>query len=172
MTASAAPGKLAADRRTIVATELGLLLMALIWGLNFAVLKYGTNVLEPIAYNAIRMTVGAVVLLCLAAALAKPPAARDTVKLMLFGVLGHGVYRDRLMKIASRTYAMKYHSMRMLTDRLGMTPRLVRLLDAERGRLKTCDKHSSAKVSKERWFVKSHRHRQRRNCSMALPRPN
>jgi len=39
-----------------------------------------------------------------------------------FGVLEHGVYRDRLMKLAARTSAMKYHSMRMLTDRLKKRP--------------------------------------------------
>jgi drug/metabolite transporter (DMT)-like permease len=94
MTATAAPASTsAATRRTVLLTELGLLLMALIWGLNFAVLKYGTNVLEPIAYNAIRMSVGTVVLLTLAMTLSKPPAPGDIVKLMLWGVLGHGVYQ-------------------------------------------------------------------------------
>jgi alkylation response protein AidB-like acyl-CoA dehydrogenase len=39
-----------------------------------------------------------------------------------FGVLDHGVYRDRLMKIAARTYAMKFHSLRMLTERLKKRP--------------------------------------------------
>lgn len=67
--------------------------MAVIWGLNFAVLKYGTNVLEPIAYNAIRMTVGTVVLLALASVLAPMPSRTDIGRLMLLGVLGHGVYQ-------------------------------------------------------------------------------
>lgn len=39
-----------------------------------------------------------------------------------YGVLDHGVYRDRLMKLTSRARAMKYHSMRMLTDRLKKRP--------------------------------------------------
>jgi len=39
-----------------------------------------------------------------------------------FGRLDDPIYRDRLMKIAARTYAMKYHSMRMLTDRLKKRP--------------------------------------------------
>lgn len=39
-----------------------------------------------------------------------------------FGVLDHAVYRDRLMKLTARTQAMKYHSMRMLTDRLKKRP--------------------------------------------------
>lgn len=94
MTSTAAPNSAgAAARRTVLFTELGLLLMALIWGLNFAVLKYGTTVLEPIAYNAIRMSVGTVVLLGLAMALAPMPARGDIGRLMLLGVLGHGVYQ-------------------------------------------------------------------------------
>ena len=39
-----------------------------------------------------------------------------------YGVLEQPVYRDRLMKLASRTYAMKYHSMRLLTERLKKRP--------------------------------------------------
>ena len=58
-----------------------------------AVLKYGTSQLEPIAYNALRMSVGTVVLLALACALAPMPPRRDIRQLMLLGVLGHGVYQ-------------------------------------------------------------------------------
>jgi drug/metabolite transporter (DMT)-like permease len=82
-----------AHRRTVLTTELGLLLMALIWGLNFAVLKYGTTVLEPIAYNAIRMSVGTVALITLGYFMAPLPSRRDIGRLMLLGVLGHGVYQ-------------------------------------------------------------------------------
>lgn len=82
-----------AQRRTVLATEFGLVVMALIWGLNFAVLKYGTNVLEPIGYNAIRMSIGTVALLLLAAVMAPMPSRRDIGRLMLLGVLGHGVYQ-------------------------------------------------------------------------------
>jgi alkylation response protein AidB-like acyl-CoA dehydrogenase len=39
-----------------------------------------------------------------------------------FGALENAVYRDRLMKLAARTYAMKFHSMRLLTDRLKKRP--------------------------------------------------
>jgi drug/metabolite transporter (DMT)-like permease len=83
----------AAHRRTLVATEAGLVVMALIWGLNFAVLKYGTSQLEPIAYNAVRMTVGTALLVSLACALAPLPRGSDIRRLMLLGVLGHGVYQ-------------------------------------------------------------------------------
>jgi drug/metabolite transporter (DMT)-like permease len=94
MTATAAPDATsAAAVRSVRLTEIGLLVMALIWGLNFAVLKYGTTVLEPIAYNAIRMSVGTVVLLGLAMAISKRPSGKDIGRLMLLGVLGHGVYQ-------------------------------------------------------------------------------
>jgi drug/metabolite transporter (DMT)-like permease len=106
MTSTAAPDTtLAAARRTVLLTEFGLLLMALIWGLNFAVLKYGTTVLEPIAYNAIRMTVGTVVLLALAMVLAPMPSRGDILRLMLLGVLGHGVYQGLFINGLSMTRA-------------------------------------------------------------------
>lgn len=95
----------AAQRRTLLLTELGLVLMALIWGLNFAVLKYGTNVLEPIAYNAIRMSLGTVLLLALAAVLAPRPSAADIRRLLLLGVLGHGVYQALFINGLARTRA-------------------------------------------------------------------
>lgn len=106
MTSTAAPdATLAAAKRIVLLTELGLLLMALIWGLNFAVLKYGTTVLEPIAYNAVRMTVGTVVLLALAMLLAPVPSRRDIWRLMLLGVLGHGVYQGLFINGLSMTRA-------------------------------------------------------------------
>jgi drug/metabolite transporter (DMT)-like permease len=106
MTSTAAPDtSVAAAKRTVLLTELGLLLMALIWGLNFAVLKYGTTVLEPIAYNAIRMTVGTLVLIALAMALAPMPSRRDIWRLMLLGVLGHGVYQGLFINGLSMTRA-------------------------------------------------------------------
>ena len=107
MTASSGDsnGELAAHRRTVLVTELGLLLMALIWGLNFAVLKYGTNVLEPIAYNAIRMSVGTVALVSLATLMAPAPSRADIGRLMLLGVLGHGVYQGLFINGLAMTRA-------------------------------------------------------------------
>ena len=37
-------------------TELSLVLMSVIWGVNFSVVKYGTQVMEPLAYTALRIT--------------------------------------------------------------------------------------------------------------------
>ena len=44
--------------REVVVTELLLIVMALVWGANFTVNKYGTQVLPPLVYNSIRMSVG------------------------------------------------------------------------------------------------------------------
>lgn len=95
----------AAHRRTLVVTEAGLVVMAIIWGLNFAVLKFGTSQLDPIAYNAVRMSVGAVVLLGLACALAPLPGIADIRRLMALGVLGHGVYQGFFIYGLSMTRA-------------------------------------------------------------------
>ena len=62
-----------------------------------------------------------------------------------FGVLDHGVYRDRLMKLAARTSAMKYHSMRMLTDRLKKRPPAARGADHEAQRLPAEPRHRQAR---------------------------
>ena len=89
------------DRRTLLLTELGLLLMALIWGLNFAVLKYGTTVIEPIAYNAIRMSVGTVALLGVAIATSARPAWADVRKLSVdLGTAPREVLRRRSSALA------------------------------------------------------------------------
>lgn len=75
-------------------TDLMMLLMALIWGVNFSVVKYGTRVLPPLAFNALRVTVATSVLCALAFAVrAQRPSRADMVRLALLGVLGHGIYQ-------------------------------------------------------------------------------
>lgn len=95
-----------ASRGTVVTTELLLLLMALIWGFNFVVLKYGTQVLEPLAYNGARMILGAIVMIAIVAPQkAKRPTPREIAFLMLLGVLGHGVYQTFFIQGLARTRA-------------------------------------------------------------------
>ena len=68
--------------------------MSLIWGLNFAVLKFGTRALEPLAFNGTRMVIGSVALLAAARLIAPSrPRGTDLRKLLALGVLGHGVYQ-------------------------------------------------------------------------------
>src|SRR5438876_1162297 len=40
--------------------EAALLLMAVIWGVNFSVIKYGTTLVPPLAYNGVRIMLAAV----------------------------------------------------------------------------------------------------------------
>ena len=87
-------------------TELSLVFMAVIWGVNFSVVKYGTQVMEPLAYNALRMSLGCAVLLALAAW--RPGSrvnASDRWRLMLLGVLGHCAYQILFISGITRTRA-------------------------------------------------------------------
>ena len=94
------------ERRAVVTTELMLVGMALIWGFNFAVLKYGTQVLAPLAYNGVRMLVGALALVAITLPDKKNrPAPKDIGRLALLGVLGHGVYQALFIQGISRTRA-------------------------------------------------------------------
>ena len=93
-------------RSAVLVTEGLLLLMALIWGFNFTVLKYGTQVLDPMAYNAVRMIVGAGVMLAIVLTQRdKLPTPREIGTLMLLGVLGHGVYQAFFIQGLARTRA-------------------------------------------------------------------
>lgn len=76
------------------ATELSLVGMAVIWGVNFSVVKYGTQVMVPIAFNTLRMLLGCAVLLLIAYARpSRRPSREDRNRLMALGVLGHCVYQ-------------------------------------------------------------------------------
>lgn len=80
--------------------------MAVIWGVNFSVVKYGTQVMEPLAYNALRMSLGCAVLLALAAwRPGKRASSADRWRLMLLGVLGHCVYQILFISGIARTRA-------------------------------------------------------------------
>src|SRR5687768_13137468 len=75
-------------------TELLLVVMAIIWGVNFSVVKYGTQVMEPLAYNALRMTLACVILLAVAHLRPGRVLARaDRWRLMTLGLLGHCIYQ-------------------------------------------------------------------------------
>ena len=81
-------------RPGITLTDLLLVLMALIWGINIAVVKYGTLHLDPLAYNGVRVAIAALALLAIAAMMRDQwPARRDVLSLLLLGVLGNGLYQ-------------------------------------------------------------------------------
>ena len=93
-------------RRQLVVTEVLLVVMALIWGVNFAVMKYGTTVLEPLAYNGVRLAVGAIVMMLFVRIRRSPPlAARDIRSLLALGVLGTGIYQAFFINGLARTRA-------------------------------------------------------------------
>ncbi|HEY0779891.1 MAG TPA: EamA family transporter [Gemmatirosa sp.] len=71
-----------------------LVLMALIWGVNFSVLKVGTRDVDPATFNGARVLL-ATATLAIAAAVrrARRPSPGDALRLVLLGMLGHGVYQ-------------------------------------------------------------------------------
>ncbi len=84
----------AAERRIELVTEGLLVLMSIIWGMNFAVMKYGTDVLEPFAYNGVRLAIGSVVMLAILYTRRLPRLPwKDIRGLMLLGSLGTGLYQ-------------------------------------------------------------------------------
>lgn len=93
-------------RRGLGATDLLLILMSIIWGVNFAVVKFGTSVLAPLAFNGLRVGVAALALVLLVAARRAPPvASRDRWALLALGVLGNGLYQIFFIEGIARTRA-------------------------------------------------------------------
>ena len=83
-----------------------LLAMAVIWGVNFSVVKFATGLMAPLAYNGVRVTLAAVTLLAIAAgARARWPSRRDTLALLGLGMLGNFVYQVLFIIGISRTRA-------------------------------------------------------------------
>jgi drug/metabolite transporter (DMT)-like permease len=85
-------------------TDALLLLMALIWGVNFSVVKYGTTVFSPLAFTGLRVILAAVVLLGISGARSKPwPRRNEIFALMGLGMLGNGLYQIFFVEGISRT---------------------------------------------------------------------
>lgn len=87
-------------------TDVLLFLMAVIWGVNFVVVKYATEVFSPVAFTGLR--VGTVAIFLLGVALItsrKPLARRDLIGLLLMGVLGNGIYQLFFVHGVARTRA-------------------------------------------------------------------
>lgn len=71
-----------------------LFLMALIWAVNYSVLKFGTRLIPPLAYNGLRIPMAALLQFGVARAMRLTPVARpDAVRLVLLGMIGNGVYQ-------------------------------------------------------------------------------
>ncbi len=87
-------------------TDLLLLLMAIIWGINFSVVKFGMRYLEPLAFNGVRVLIAGLALLAVARVqrLEMPPR-KQLWALLGLGVLGNGVYQLLFVEGISRTRA-------------------------------------------------------------------
>lgn len=90
----------------LTATDLLLLCMALIWGVNFAVVKFGTQAFSPLAFNCARLVLAAVVLSAVVVLGRYPvPRGRDLKMLLTLGILGNGLYQILFVEGISRTRA-------------------------------------------------------------------
>jgi drug/metabolite transporter (DMT)-like permease len=75
-------------------TDLLLLLMTVIWAINFSVAKFGTQKFDPLAFLTLRLTLSAVAIAAVMAMRKMPRLDRGTwVRLILLGVVGHGLYQ-------------------------------------------------------------------------------
>jgi drug/metabolite transporter (DMT)-like permease len=93
-TADGDAGSSGAGRRAVWLTDVSLVVMAMIWGVNFSVVKYATNRVDPIAFNALRICLAAVCLMAIGFAVGKRwPPRRVILSLLVLGVLGNGIYQ-------------------------------------------------------------------------------
>ena len=81
--------------RRDVTTDLGLLLIVLIWGVNFSVLKVLLREFEPLALNALRFPMAAVALWILVRRLdgSSKPDPEDLRRIITLGLLGNVAYQ-------------------------------------------------------------------------------
>ncbi|HEU4629703.1 MAG TPA: DMT family transporter [Gemmatimonadaceae bacterium] len=108
-------------------TDLLLVAMAVIWGVNFSVVKFGTEVVPPLAFNAARMLLASVALGGLVLASRRRATRRDVVALLLLGVLGNGVYQYLFVQGVALTRAGNAALV------LAATPAFVALIGRVRG---------------------------------------
>jgi drug/metabolite transporter (DMT)-like permease len=88
-------------------TDLGLLLMAVIWGVNYSVVKHGLNTMAPLTFNGIRVALAALVLVGVASTVrgVRLPSRRDILLLAGLGLIGNGLYQLMFIAGMSRTRA-------------------------------------------------------------------
>lgn len=95
-----------AARPAVLLAEVAVLVMALIWGVNYSVIKYGMTFVTPMAYNTLRVLIAAATLLAIALAFGGTrPSRRDATTLLCLGMLGNGVYQMFFAEGVARTRA-------------------------------------------------------------------
>jgi len=81
-------------RKQVLVTDAMLVAMALIWAVNYSVLKFGTRLVSPLAYNGLRIPAAALLQFGIARAMRLGPIARkDALRLIVLGMLGNGIYQ-------------------------------------------------------------------------------
>src|SRR2546423_2259838 len=93
-------------RASFGVTDFLLFTMAVIWGINFVVVKYATHIFSPAAFPGLRVGIAAVFLVLVAlvrGGIALP--RRDVLALLLIGVIGNGLYQLFFVHGVSRTRA-------------------------------------------------------------------
>lgn len=87
-------------------TDILLFTMAVIWGINFSVIKYATESFRPVALTGLRVGLAALFLIGVAFVSQRVRLARrDVLMLLLFGVLGNGLYQLFFVHGVARTRA-------------------------------------------------------------------
>jgi drug/metabolite transporter (DMT)-like permease len=99
-----APGSAPTSELKMWRIDALLFLMALIWAVNYSVLKYGTRLVAPLAYNGVRIPLAAVLQVALARVMGLPRIDRaDARRLVVLGMLGNGAYQLLFILGVSRT---------------------------------------------------------------------
>jgi drug/metabolite transporter (DMT)-like permease len=81
-----------------------LFLMAVIWAVNFSVVKFATATITPLAFTGLRVMLAAAVLLSVVYARRKPlPTKPEILALLALGALGNGLYQIFFVEGVSRT---------------------------------------------------------------------
>lgn len=105
-TDSIVPGRADEARPGVWLTDASLVLVAIIWGVNFSIVKYGTTLIDPLAYNGVRVLLAGVLLMTIALATrSRFPNLREIGALFALGVLGNGVYQFFFVEGVARTRA-------------------------------------------------------------------
>lgn len=101
-----APARAQSIPARLSVTDVLLLCMALLWGLNFIVVKYATGVFAPLAFNSTRILLALGVLWPIVLVRGLPmPSRRNMLGLLALGVLGNGLYQILFVEGLARTRA-------------------------------------------------------------------